>query len=498
MAFADVLSADFRLPPFEHQLKEFEDYCDAPARALAWTMRTGKTKAAIDKACHLYARRHRIDGVLIFAPNGVHADWLETEFPKHKWKGIRTNCLTWRSSDLSQITKGKFDPAVRAWVAELRKAKHTPDLMVLSVPTESMHRKDVRGAIKYFMQRRRFMVIYDESDDWGTPGTKRTLMARAISKRAAYRLIMSGTMLTGSVEAAFSQFELLAPGALGFTTHEDFKNYFCETELRRGKGGRRYPAVVGYKHTDELQRRMAAYMSSVRREDVKDMPALNIERRYFEATPTQLRIYRELHESIMADVEGERVSIGELAPRIQKLQQVFSGFLIDEYKVRHRIRGGNPRIELLLHEAYLAPGKVVVWCNFQEDIDNVCAALRLEGYEVAEYHGRVSDKAKAVALQHFRNERACKALVGHPQSCGRGKDFAVASRIFNYSHSFKARMREQSMERATAIGGGNVQVLDFVGPGPDKYILKVTGGRIQMNESLTGDGMKQLLRSLAL
>jgi Mesyanzhinovviridae DNA helicase len=498
MPFADVLAADFRLPPFEHQLKEFEDYCDAEARAYAWTMRTGKTKEAIDKACHLYARRHKIDGVLIFAPNGVHANWIEKELPKHKWRGVRTNCLTWRSSELSQVTKGKFDPVVKAWVAELRKAKHTPDLMVLAVPTESMHRKDVRGAIKYFMERRRFLVIFDESDDWGVPGTKRTLMARAIAKRAAFRIIMSGTMLTGSPLAAFSQFELLKPGALGFTTHEQFKDRYCDVEMARGKGGQRFPKVVGFKNMPELQARMAKYMSVVRREDVKDMPDLIVERREFDGTPEQLRVYRELHDSIMTEIADRSVSIGELAPKIQKLQQVFSGFVIDQYRQLHRIPGPNPRLQLLRDEVYTAPGKVVIWCHFQEDIDNVCAALRLEGYEVAEYHGRVSDKGKSESLQRFRTHRDCKALVGHAQSCGRGQDFAVASEIIWYSHTFKARYREQAMDRATEIGGNNVQVRDLVGPGPDRYILKTTAGRIDMNNFLTGDSMKQLLRSLAL
>lgn len=499
MSLADLLQADFVLPPFDHQLVEFENHCETQARALAWTMRTGKTKAAIDKASHLY-KRGLIDGVLIFAPNGVHVNWAEVEWPKHKWPGVQSNWLVWRSADLSQLRadSSKQDPVVAAWIKELRKARTTSELMVLSIPTESMNRKDVRGAVKYFMERRRFLVIFDESDDWGVPGTKRTLMARAIAKRAKYNLIMSGTMLTGSPLAAFSQFELLKPGALGFTTYDQFKDRYCEVEMARGKGGRRFPKITGFKNSDELRERMAPYMSVVRREDVKGMPALNVEPRYFEGTEQQLNVYRDLHHSIMTEIEGQPISIGELASKIGKLQQIFSGFLIDEFKMLHRIRGPNPRLDLLLREIYLASGKVVIWCNFQEDIDNVCAALRLEGYNVAEYHGRVSDKAKAESRHNFRTKRDYKALVGHPQSCGRGLDFAVASSIFCYSHTFKARLREQALERATEIGGGNIQVLDFVGPGPDKYILKVTAGRIQMNDSLTGEGMKRLLRSLAL
>lgn len=506
MTFAALMESEFVLPPFDHQLAEFEKHSDTPARALAWTMRTGKTKEEIDKACHLYKNRSKIDAVLIFAPNGVHANWVEVEWPKHCWPGIKTDALIWRSSELSakrRNTIAKKDAAAfeadrKEWWKKLRTARHTPNLIVLAIPTESMTRKDVRTVVGYLLKKRRVFVIFDESDDFGVPGSKRTKMARALARHTKARTILSGTMLTGSPLAAYSQFELLERNALGFPDYAAFKDHYCDVELTRGKGGKTYPKIVGFKNQDDLRARMAPFMSVVRREDVKDMPALNIEPRHFEATAEQLRVYRELNKKITTQIRNREVSIGELAPKLQKLQQVFSGFVIDEFKDIHRIPGGNPRLDLMLHETFIAPGKVVIWCHFQEDIDFVCAALRLEGYEVAEYHGRVSDKAKAKSLSNFRTNRDFKALVGHAQSCGRGQDFAVASSIFVYSHSFKARMREQMLERASKIGGGNIQVLDFVGPGPDQYILDVTEGRIQMNDSLTGEGMKELLRSLSL
>src|SRR5665213_3398442 len=424
MSFTALMNADFVLPPFDHQLAEFENYCDAPSRALGWSMRTGKTKAAIDKACHLYARRSKINGVLIFAPNGVHANWIDVEFPKHCWPEVKTDCLVWRSSELSAARRNALSKAAApeferdrtAWWKKLREARHSPKLMVLSVPTEVMTRKDVRRVVAYFAAKRRILVIFDESDDWGIPGTKRTKMARALARRASFVLNMSGTMLTGSPLAAYSQFELLKKNALGFKDYAEFKDHYTDVEIARGKGGRRFPKIIGFKNLDDLRERMAPFMSVVRREDVKDMPALNQERREVVPTSEQLRVYRELHHSIMTKIGDKSISIGELASRLQKLQQVFSGFLIDEFKDLTRIPGGNPRLDLLLRETYLAPGKVVVWCQFQEDIDLACTALRLEGYEVAEYHGRVTDKGKFESLQNFRNKREFKALVGHPQS----------------------------------------------------------------------------------
>lgn len=511
MGLAALLEAEFRLPNFDHQMEEFELHCDDPVRAWAWTMRTGKSKAAIDKACHLYLKRNKIDGVLIFAPNGVHANWIEVEFPKHAWARVKYDALVWRSFELSAKRRKKILVAERegferdraAWFDKLKRAKHTPNLMVLAINTESMTRDDIRKAVAFFLKNRRVMVIFDESDDWGTPGSKRTKMARALARHCAVRVIMSGTMLVGSPLAAFSQFELLKKNFFGFERFTGFKDHFAEFEMTPGKGGRQFPKLIAFKNLDEMRAKMATVMSTVNRDDVKDMPALIFDPPILiEPTDEQIRIYRELHKSIMTTIRDEVVSIGELAGRIQKLQQVFNGFLIDEFKDVHAIPGGNPRLDALIREAYLCPGKFVVWCQFHEDIDLVCATLRLEGHKIVEYHGRTPDAEKSANLKTFREDRDTRGLVGHMQAGGRGLDMSAASRILVYSHTFNARARAQAMERASKVGGGNVHVLDFIaranGKGPDDYILNVTNGRVEVADSLTGSGMKSLLKGMEI
>jgi Mesyanzhinovviridae DNA helicase len=507
MSLAALLEADFRMPCFHHQMEEFESHCDDPLRAWSWSMRTGKTKAAIDKACHLYLKRNKIDGVLIFAPNGVHANWINVELAKHMWESAPYDALVWRSFELSakrrkhilKADREAFDADRAAWFAKLRTSKHSSKLMVLAINTESMTRPDIRKAVAFFLKNRRVLVIFDESDDWGIPGTKRTKMARALARHCWGVVIMSGTMLVGSPLAAFSQFELLKKSYFGFDKFSQFKDHFADFEMVAGKGGRQYPKLTNFKNLDEMRAKMAPVMSVVNREDVKDMPALIFDPPVLiQPTEEQLRVYRELHHSIMTSIGDEEVSIGELASRLQKLQQVFSGFLIDEFKDLHKIPGENPRLNALVDEVYQCPGKCVVWCQFQEDIDLVCDSLRLEGHKVVEYHGRVSEADKTAALKALATDKETKALVGQMQAGGRGLDMSEAARIFVYSHTFRARARAQAMERATKIGGGNIHVLDFIAPGPDEYILKVTNGRVAMADSLTGSGMKKLLGSLSL
>lgn len=505
MTTAALISADFRLPPFAHQFRDFEENAERHAIAKAWHMRTGKTKSEIDRACHLY-RAGKINGVLIFAPKGVHRNWVEVEWPAHVWDNVPSVALGWYASELSAKAGNKIAQARRAgwhlerdsWLATLKSAKTDSRLMVLAINDESMIRKDVRKILAYFIKHRKLLCIFDESDDFGIPGSKRTKMARSLARRCAYRSILSGTLVTASPLAAFSQYELLEKGALGFERFQDFKDRYANYVTKTTRAGRNYPALVGFKNLDELRERMAKFTSVVLREDCHDMPDLIRETLLVKPTPEQLRVYRELHKTFMVDIAANRVSVGERAPRFQKLQQVFSGFVIDEFGKVRPIPGGNPRLDLLSEQVELAPGKVIIWCQFQADIDSVKLRLERDGHSIVEYHGRVSDKLKLNALREFRQNGSVKALVGHPKSGGRGLDFSIASAVFWYSHTFSARIRAQAMERATKVGGKNIRIVDFRAPGPDVRILATIDDRIDIANMLAGQGMKNFLQGIAL
>ncbi|MCK1668665.1 helicase-related protein [Bradyrhizobium sp. 153] len=506
---ADLIVAPFREPPFDHQIEEFERHVGKEARALLWTMRTGKSKMTIDTACQLFVNGGdlgKIDGVLVFAPNGVHANWLERELPKHCWPGVECETIVWRSrvagkkggNRLSKAAAAKWAAEQEAWWEKLKTIRKSKKLFWMSVNTESMTRDDVRRAVARFLKWRWCLIVYDESDDFGSPGSIRTKMARALSRRAIYKRDLTGTLLTGSPLAAWSQFELLKEGALGYTKFSDFDSRYAEYELASTRAGRQYRKLLGFRNQEELRERIAQYSSVVTRDDVKGMPALFRSVRPIELSPEQRELYAQVHKSFLVQIEDEEVSLGERMQRLTKLQQICSGFVIDEQKRTHLIPGRNPRLEAISEEVYLCPGKVIIWCQYQKDIDLVEAQLLQDGHRVVGYHGRVPDDVKPRNLTAFRDDKEVKAIIGHIQSGGRGLDMSVAYKVINYSHTFKARLRAQAEERATKIGGHNIEVLDFEAPGPDEYIRSKILERIDIAEAIAGTGLRDFLKSLEL
>ncbi len=499
-----AILADFKTPPYLHQLREFEASADLSARALLWQMRTGKTKVVIDTACHL-AREGRVDAVVVIAPNGVHENWIRRELPAHHWDTVERDTLVWRTATAGELgvrrvfahERAGWQEQRDAWWARAERLLKGDRLAWFAFNSESMTRDDVRRLLARVVRRRRVLVVFDESDDFRTPGSKRTKMARAMAKRCPYRRILDGTVVTNSPLHAFSQFELLEPGALGFDRYGDFKDHHAVYKMETTRKGRKYPALQEYRNLDELQARMARWSSVVLRSDCDDLPDVVPHTRRIELSDEQLRLYRELHRQFTLELNGQEVSVGENTSRLTKLQQVVSGFLVDEFGDVHDVPGPNPRLEALSDEVYLAPGKVIVWCRFREDMDRVASRLTADGHRIVQYHGRVSDDEKALVRELFAPgaENDVKALVGYPT---RGLDLSAAAEIMWYSHTFDAILREQANERATAMGGENVYMVDFVAPGVDEYILDNVTEKVSVADALAGRGLRDALRRMEI
>jgi SNF2 family DNA or RNA helicase len=146
----------------------------------------------------------------------------------------------------------------------------------------------------------------------------------------------------------------------------------------------------------------------------------------------------------------------------------------------------------LLDEVANAPGKVIVWCKFREDIRRVVAGINAAGYRCVEYHGAVLSQTKRQqAIDDFNNIPTIKVFVGQPRAGGQGLDLSVADSIIWYSHTFDLIERDQANERATQIGGKTVTITDFVVPGTvDEYILNTLANKRSVAEELTGQGFK--------
>jgi len=491
-------------PPFAHQQQEFDRWKDAKSRALLWQMRSGKSRACVDLASYLF-KQGKITGVLVLAPNGVHTDWVIKHFPVFTWEGVSLLSHAWRSAALHwrKTERAKHDTSLENL---LDKRQFVTKLSVFSVNSEALPHDRVKKMMGRFVRRHtgKLLLVVDEVDDCRSPSSTRSRVARGFTKHCAAIRILSGTIASNSPLATWAPYEILKPGALGYESFTDFKHRYAVYTDGYGAGGRSFPKLKNFQNTDELRDEVAKWSSVVLRSECKDLPDIMPIERTVDLDPEAERIYMELREKLIADLrEGRIVEAIEGGKRLIKLQQVLSGWVLDDELNVVTVGTTNPRLEALRFEVDMTPGKVLVWCNFREDIRRVVGALQKDGHSVVEYHGGVPEKRKGLARTTFATDPSIKAMVGHPKAGGRGLDLSAGGAtdaIIWYSHTPDLIVRDQANEPATVVGGKSMPIVDLVCRSVpysvDVHFLDLLANKRSLSDDLVGSGLRRLLEKL--
>lgn len=443
-------------------------------------MRTGKTRVIVEQV----ARLDDVTGLLVVAPNGVHAQWVEREIPK--WTSIPTCRMVWRSAS----THPEEGEALLKF----------PGLQVLALNIESLQIERVQNLVRRFLAAHRdgqgVMIVFDESHAFRRPGARRTRLARGLAKKCAYRRILSGTPALNSPLHLWSQFELLEPCALGHRTFASFKSHHAEYRQQTRRDGRSYPQLVGYHNLEELRDWVSLWATVVPRSQA-DVPDVLQTERVVPLSPPQRRAYDDLKRDVLR-VAAEGAGDIEVKAHLLKLQQVLGGFVYDDEGQTHSIDDNPPRLVALVEEVLgTDPCKAIVWCRFSEDIRRCVGALSKVGVEVVEYHGGVKyiDREQAIARFHFAPGPI--AFVGQPQAAGQGLDLSPAAAVIWYSHVHDAIVREQASARASMKGGDPVVLVDLVAERTlDTGILEMLHDKRSLSEELVGEGLAAMLAGI--
>lgn len=471
---------------WKHQVLEYQIGRDKRSRALIWPMRSGKSKACIDKACYQF-EHGRIEGVIVVAPNGVHLNWVLNEIPKWGWPELGEHAaFAWETPKRGLVEQ---DMAFRAMCA------HT-GMKWFALNMEGLKHLDCRRAVKDFLQscHRKFMLIVSEAHHFGRASAKRTHVARSLSYHADFVQTETGTpILTGPMRA-FSQYELLAPGALGFDKFGPFKKHYAEWE-KTTRGGRTYEKVVRYTNLDELRRNIAKWSSVVLREDLHDMPPLiRTERPVVMTEKCRLR-YVEMVSRHLAEIGEDMITAKDAGPRMMKLQQIMHGWIRDsDTGIVHEIDPDAAIWEAVLDEIKgTLPGKSLVWCRYKEDIRRLMAKIP-SSYGFLEYHGDMTARAREANRQAFLHDGGVGGIIGTPDTGGEGLDFSAADAVIFASVPPNARMIAQAEERATVKGGKSISVIRIRHYGTiDDRLWQIIDGNILLADTVTGHGLRDLL-----
>ena len=431
-----------RATPQSQQIAAVEKLSTYRIGGMFMEMGTGKSLAAMMLALK---RQERINKVVWFCPVGLK-ETVDVE-----------------------ISKQLVDPSIYMFSDHTQGGK-IPKAFWYIVGIESMSSSDrVRLAVNTLIDAQT-MVILDESSYCKNHQAERTKWITGISRRARYRLILTGTPIAKGIQDIFAQMMFLDEKVLGYRSFYSFAANHLEYSDRQ-KG-----LVVKAHNVPWLSAKIAPYIYQVTKAECLDLPEKLFEYRWVAMTTEQARLYdlakSRLFEELMScdDADLESVIVYRL---FCACRQAACGFWNDRGPLTRR----GERQELIVREAphgrldalvdmvgQIPEGeRVVIWAEWIRDIDDIKEALSREyGQEnVCELTGRVKPKVRDAEIQRFRN--GARFIVGTPSTGGHGYTFVEASYAIFYAMGMEYPKHVQAQDRIHRIGQTRACTYGYIG-----------------------------------
>lgn len=431
---------EYKTEPYRHQREALNRSHDRDAFAYLMGPGAGKSKVNIDLSAFLFEEK-AIDLVVILADNGIHDQWVTEQYPLHMPDRVPYRAASWRSGTANKA------------VAEVLQTtgRKAGRLGVVAVNTEGMSHAHIRARVKEMMDGRRVYFLCDESQRFKTPGTKRTRGVWDLAQAARYRRIATGSDITRGYEDLYGQFRILDWRIIGCRTFAEFKAQYVT--MATSGDGREF--IVGYRNVPELKERIKPHAFVCDTEDCVDMPPMVERVRHVELSDEQRRVYKELQQSYLAELDSGAVVDAQLAiVRLQRLQQITCGWVKDEQRNLYRFLDA-PRVEVTVDLAAEARGKFIVWAEWQQDVERVSDALAKAKIKHALYYGGercMGTGTLAANKEAFLRDKSVKGLVASYSKAARGHNFTNAHTVIDYSMTWDYEDWYQSRRRTHRIG----------------------------------------------
>jgi SNF2 family DNA or RNA helicase len=501
MLYGDV---PFKTKPYDHQWDAFVQCKDEDYFGLFADMGTGKSKMAIDIACYRYLKGD-INCVLVIAPNNVHAQWIQEQFPRHCsvdykpflwWSGMRGRKLYEKELETFIVTD------------------YTNSLKVISVNVEAFQSNTIIGTIAEIVKNHATFIIVDEATRIKTPTARRSKVIHKLNKYGR-RCILTGTPTAKSPFDLWSQFEFLKENYFGckffifqhrygvmmkgtnqytgghYQTLIDEKTWaIVKSKLNmiaKQRNGKLMPddyetvhiitgvseknvrfisatdAYTRYKRLDELKEYISKNVFSIRKEDCLDLPPKIYESIIVDMPKEMRRIYNTLKQELLVMYEGQELSVLNKVALTTRLMQICGGFFPTTMEDSHpngtaftRVKAEpigtkNPKMEALLNDIEETDEQIIIWAHFVPELKAIDAELKKRGINTGLYYGGTGQIARERIIKEFKNG-TIKAFIGNTATAGFGLNLQHCTLQYYFSTDFATENRLQAEDRSHRIG----------------------------------------------
>jgi SNF2 family DNA or RNA helicase len=372
---------------WEHQ-QRMADFAASRSRVIFdCGMGGGKTGTA----AHVVSERWGAKLVLIIAPKKVvesHSPWGKDfelgRFTDRKWEVVR-------------LHKGSIPQRLAALKRHGKEWRDGGEAhgLVFVVNYEATLNEKLYAALKAAPWD---AVILDEAHRIKGHKAKVSKRVAAITQPIPRVLGLTGTLMPHSPMDLF--------GSMRSVDGSVFGSSFVRFRNRYGvMGGFQGKVVVGFQNMDEMMERCREHIIRVTEADMElELHGTVDEEVELEMCPKAARAYRELSETMVAEVDGGLITASNALTKILRLMQLTGGTqvvdVIDDLgEVVDRVKSqiDTSKEDYIKEMCSDTDDQIVVFCLFHSDLDAVSRAAEAAGKSCMEVSGRVNDLDKWVA-----------------------------------------------------------------------------------------------------
>lgn len=388
-----------------------------------------------------------------------------------------------------------------AWMPDA--AEFIPEIKVVSchsaTPTKRLERihseaniyvTNTESFVKYrehFDKLHLAGCIVDESSDMKSPKSKvsKELVDFAQTLKRFY--LLSGTPAPNGEQEYYMQ--LRAVDYYGIQqSYSQFKEHYF---VNMSYNPQYEKLALRPDKKDELFSLIRKYALYVDKEDVLTTPGRTFHEVEFEMPAELKKHYNKLKNELYMEVgDGLRITAPSAAAKLNKLNQVTSGFIIDTQAVKENKFYNEDRTELYQLSGYrfaklidllgqIGDEQVLIWANYKAEFRIIQQAL---GDSCRCVYGETTLAEKNEAIKLFK-EGKIQYLIANPASADKGLTLTNAHISIYFSLNWSYELFKQSMERIYADISKQPKHCDYY-----VMIAKGTIDRVLYSDVLQGKG----------
>lgn len=263
------------------------------------------------------------------------------------------------------------------------------------------------------------------------------------------RIGLTGTLMPHSQLDVYGQMGFVDPQLFQHTpTWTDFKLRYARW------GGVDGYQVKQYLRGDEMRRLLRKRVHTIQKKDVLDLPPVTDVTIPVQLTSKEKRVYQKMHKEMMAEVDGDTVSVSTPLTKALRLRQITSGFVgqTDELGDTEIRDIGTSKLDTLfdlLEDLQKEP--VVIFCDYTHELDMITEKLerhaRTKSLRTIPYRrvdGSTAPAHRLVRRHWFRDAQGARVLLAQADVLSLGVNELVVSA---YAIFFSIPARRESYQQ---------------------------------------------------